>query len=285
MVKINGMEFFNSKITPSYSAYSPDEIMEDKTVATDNNTLNPINLEFSVYYTRKNIDEDYREKREYLEDLFYSPENLITIEDLQESIIYENMMIQNLNNWEFFNNGFACVISLKQALLTQKAEPGKTATDKPQRNIKYIERPLKEVKVATKFLPDSTLAALSEMGIKENNGIFNLNCLDFGSLEELKSNVSNSILTTLGNNKINFNLLKDGTLDILTKGGEYLAAGQNMIANVEMLANMIPGVNFSLKLLPLTQKAVDKYFDILNLGNDWEMVVSRIKGGAEELGF
>lgn len=285
MVKINGMEFFNSKITPSYSAYSPDEIMEDKTVATDNNTLNPINLEFSVYYTRKNIDEDYREKREYLEDLFYSPENLITVEDLQENIIYENMMIQNLNNWEFFNNGFACVISLKQALLTQKAEPGKTAADKPQRNIKYIERPLKEVKVATKFLPDSTLAALSEMGIKEDNGIFNLNCLDFGSMEELKSNVSNSILTTLGNNKINFNLLKDGTLDILTKGGEYLAAGQNMIANVEMLANMIPGVNFSLKLLPLTQKAVDKYFDILNLGNDWEMVVSRIKGGAEELGF
>lgn len=284
MIKINDLEFFNSPVIATFSSYSPDEIMEDKTVATDNNTINPVTLEFTLYYREENyLQNDYREKKKLLEDLFYSPENLVVVEDLVENTTYSNMMIQGLKNWEYFKNGFACTINLKQALLTEKAEPGKAVGNRSQRNIKYLERPLKNVSIASQFLPDVTISSLTDMGIQaDRNGLFNLKCLDFGGLEELKSKVSSSILTTLGNNKINFNLLKDGTMEILTKGGEYLAAGQRMVANVEMLANMIPGVNFSMKVLPISQKAVDKYFDILSLGKEWEVVINEIQKGAED---
>lgn len=285
MVKIKDTIFYNSAIPPSFTSYSPSEIMEDKTVATDNNTLNPVEFSFEIYYKIQTEGEDPREKRKFLEDLFYSPENLVTVEDLQEGIIYENMMLQRLTDWETFEDGFIVKIGFKQALLTQKAEAGQTAEAKQQRNMKYVEKPLKTVTVGGTFLPDMTLGALEDMGIKaDTNGLFNLGCLDFGNLENIKNNISESILTPLGNNFLNFSVLVDGTLEILDGAGQYLAAGQNLLGNVELLANMIPGVDFSLKLLPMTEKAIDAYFDIFSLGKDWQMVVGEIKGGLEQLG-
>ena len=50
MVKIKDTIFHNSPIPPSFTSYSPSEIMEDKTVATDNNTLNPVEFNFEIYY-------------------------------------------------------------------------------------------------------------------------------------------------------------------------------------------------------------------------------------------
>lgn len=285
MVKIKDSIFYNSSIPPSFTSYSPSEIMEDKTVATDNNTLNPVEFNFDVYYKIQTEGEDPREKRKFLEDIFYSPENLVTVEDLQEGIIYENMMLQKLTDWETFEDGFIVKIGFKQALLTQKAEAGQTAEAKQQRNMKYVEKPLKTVTVGGTFLPDMTLGALEGMGIKtDTNGLFNLKCLDFGNLENIKNNISESILTPLGDKFLNFNILVDGTLEILDGAGQYLAAGQNLLGNVELLANMIPGVDFSLKLLPMTEKAIDAYFDIFSLGKDWQMVVGEIKGGLEQLG-
>lgn len=285
MVKIKETIFYNSSIPPSFTSHSPNEIMEDKTVATDNNTLNPVEFNFDVYYKIQTEGEDPREKRKFLEDIFYSPENLVTVEDLQEGIIYENMMLQKLTDWETFEDGFIVKIGFKQALLTQKAEAGQTAEAKQQRNMKYVEKPLKTVTVGGTFLPDMTLGALEGMGIKtDTNGLFNLKCLDFGNLENIKNNISESILTPLGDKFLNFNILVDGTLEILDGAGQYLAAGQNLLGNVELLANMIPGVDFSLKLLPMTEKAIDAYFDIFSLGKDWQMVVGEIKGGLEQLG-
>lgn len=285
MVKIKDAIFHNSPIPPSFTSYSPSEIMEDKTVATDNNTLNPVEINFEIYYKIQTEGEDPREKRKFLEDIFYSPENLVTVEDLQEGIIYENMMLQRLTDWETFEDGFIVKIGFKQALLTQKAEAGQTAEAKQQRNMKYVEKPLKTVTVGSTFLPDMTLGALEDMGINpDTNGLFNLECLDFGNLENIKNNISESILTPLGNNFLNFSVLVDGTLEILDGAGQYLAAGQNLLGNVELLANMIPGVDFSLKLLPMTEKAIDAYFDIFSLGKDWQMVVGEIKGGLEQLG-
>lgn len=285
MVKIKDTIFYNSPIPPSFTSYSPSEIMEDKTVATDNNTLNPVEFSFEIYYKIQTEGEDPREKRKFLEDIFYSPENLVTVEDLQEGIIYENMMLQRLTDWETFEDGFIVKIGFKQALLTQKAEAGQTAEAKQQRNMKYVEKPLKTVTVGGTFLPDMTLGALEDMGIKpDTNGLFNLGCLDFGNLENIKNNISESILTPLGNNFLNFSVLVDGTLEILDGAGQYLAAGQNLLGNVELLANMIPGIDFSLKLLPMTEKAIDAYFDIFSLGKDWQMVVGEIKGGLEQLG-
>lgn len=285
MVKIKDTIFYNSAIPPSFTSYSPSEIMEDKTVATDNNTLNPVEFNFDVYYKIQTEGEDPREKRKFLEDIFYSPENLVTVEDLQEGIIYENMMLQRLTDWETFEDGFIVKIGFKQALLTQKAEAGQTAEAKQQRNMKYVEKPLKTVTVGGTFLPHMTLGALEDMGIKpDTNGLFNLECLDFGNLENIKNNISESILTPLGDKFLNFSILVDGTLEILDGAGQYLAAGQNLLGNVELLANMIPGVDFSLKLLPMTEKAIDAYFDIFSLGKDWQMVVGEIKGGLEQLG-
>lgn len=285
MVKIKDTIFYNSPIPPSFTSYSPSEIMEDKTVATDNNTLNPVEFNFDVYYKIQTEGEDPREKRKFLEDIFYSPENLVTVEDLQEGIIYENMMLQRLTDWETFEDGFIVKIGFKQALLTQKAEAGQTSEAKQQRNMKYVEKPLKTVTVGSAFLPDMTLGALEDMGIKpDTNGLFNLGCLDFGNLENIKNNISESILTPLGDKFLNFSILVDGTLEILDGAGQYLAAGQNLLGNVELLANMIPGVDFSLKLLPMTEKAIDVYFDIFSLGKDWQMVVGEIKGGLEQLG-
>ena len=285
MVKIKDTIFYNSAIPPSFTSYSPSEIMEDKTVATDNNTLNPVEINFEVYYKIQTEGEDPREKRKILEDIFYSPENLVTVEDLQEGIIYENMMLQRLTDWETFEDGFIVKIGFKQALLTQKAEAGQTSEAKQQRNMKYVEKPLKTVTVGSAFLPDMTLGALEDMGIKpDTNGLFNLGCLDFGNLENIKNNISESILTPLGDKFLNFSILVDGTLEILDGAGQYLAAGQNLLGNVELLANMIPGVDFSLKLLPMTEKAIDAYFDIFSLGKDWQMVVGEIKGGLEQLG-
>lgn len=285
MVKIKDTIFYNSAIPPSFTSYSPSEIMEDKTVATDNNTLNPVEFNFDVYYKIQTEGEDPREKRKFLEDIFYSPENLVTVEDLQEGIIYENMMLQRLTDWETFEDGFIVKIGFKQALLTQKAEAGQTTEAKQQRNMKYVEKPLKTATVGSAFLPDMTLGALEDMGIKpDTNGLFNLGCLDFGNLENIKNNISESILTPLGDKFLNFSILVDGTLEILDGAGQYLAAGQNLLGNVELLANMIPGVDFSLKLLPMTEKAIDAYFDIFSLGKDWQMVVGEIKGGLEQLG-
>lgn len=282
MVKINGIELYNDMIVPNYSANSPDDIMEDKTVATDNNVIRPMTLSFSLYYINKDENDDYRDTRKKLEDLYYSPETLITIEDITGGIIYENMMIQTLNGFVMYQNGFECKISLKQALLTVKAEAGAN-NNRPKRNVKYQEKPLKTVNVNSKYLPDISISALSEMGVTSDSlGNFSLKCLDFGSL---KDNISSSILTNLGGNKLNFELIGN-SLDILNKSGEYLAAGQRLLGNVELLANLIPGVDFTMKLLPMTQSAIiDKVFDIASVGTEWQMVVNQIKGEVDKLGI
>lgn len=281
MIKINGIEFYNTTVVPSYMASSSDDIMEDKTVATDNNIIRPMTLSFSIFYVNKDENDDYRDTRKKLEDLYYSPETLITLEDITEGIVYENMMIQTLNSFAIYENGFECKINLKQALLTVKAESGGN-NNRPKRNVKYQEKPLKTVNVNSKYLPDISISALSEMGVTSDSlGNFSLKCLDFG---DLKDNISSSILTNLGGNKLNFELIGN-SLDILNKSGNYLAAGQRLLGNVELLANLIPGVNFTMKLLPMTQSAIDKVFDISSVGSEWQMVVNEIKGEADRIGI
>ena len=74
-------------------------------------------------------------------------------------------------------------------------------------------------------------------------------------------------------------------MDILNKSGEYLAAGQRLLGNVELLANLIPGVDFTMKLLPMTQSAIDKIFEISSVGTEWQLVVNQIKEEADKLGI
>ena len=283
MIKIKGQEFYSGVISPDLSLVLPDDIMEDKTVATDNARINPLKSSFDIYYVVKKKDEDYRDKRKFLEDLFYSREPL-KIEDLVENITYSNMVIDGLKDWKFFPNGFSVNISFKQAILTIRAEVGlKNPSGKSIRNIKYNEKPLKSLSVSSSFIPDVSLKTLTELKLKPGvNGFFNLKCLDIG-IDNLKNGISENIISTFGNVKLKFNILKDGTMDILDKNGEYLVAGQKILSNVELLANMIPGVNYSMRLLPLTDKAINQYFDILKIGKDWELVVNNIAEGVEKI--
>ena len=283
MIKIKGQEFYSGIISPDLSLVLPDDIMEDKTVATDNARINPLKSSFDIYYVVKKKDEDYRDKRKFLEDLFYSREPL-EIEDLVENIIYSNMVIDGLKDWQFFPNGFSVKISFKQAILTIRAEVGlKNPSGKSIRNIKYNEKPFKSLSVSSSFIPDVSLKTLTELNLKPSeNGFFNLKCLDIG-IDNLKNGISENIISTFGNVKLKFNILKDGTMDILDKNGEYLVAGQKILSNVELLANMIPGVNYSMRLLPLTDKAINQYFDILKIGKDWELVVNNIIEGVEKI--
>lgn len=285
MIRIKNQEFYSGIVSPNLSLVLPDDIMEDKTVATDNARINPLKSAFEIYYVVKKKDEDYRDKRKFLEDLFYTKEP-INLEDLTENITYSNMVIDGLQNWQFFPNGFSVKISFKQAILTTKAEAGlKNPSGKSIRNIKYNEKPLKQLSVSSKFIPDVSVKSLEKMNLKANeDGIFNFKCLDVG-IDNLKNGISENIISTLGNVKLKFNIFKDGTMDILDKNGEYLAAGQRLLSNVEYMANMIPGVNYSMKLLPLTDKAINQYFDILKIGKDWELVINNIEEGAEKFGI
>lgn len=285
MIKIKNQEFYSGIVSPNLSLVLPDDIMEDKTVATDNARINPLKSAFEIYYVIKKKDEDYRDKRKFLEDLFYTKEP-INLEDLTENITYSNMVIDGLQNWQFFPNGFSVKISFKQAILTIKAEAGlENPSGKSIRNIKYNEKPLKQLSVSSKFIPDISVTSLEKMNLKANeDGIFNIKCLDVG-IDNLKKGISENIISTLGNVKLKFNILKDGTMDILDKNGEYLVAGQRLLSNVELMANMIPGVNYSMKLLPLTDKAINQYFDILKIGKDWELVINNIEEGVEKFGI
>ena len=59
------------------------------------------------------------------------------------------------------------------------------------------------------------------MGITaDENGNFNLSCLDIG-IDNIKNNISEAITTTLGSNDINFNIFPDGTFEILKKGERH----------------------------------------------------------------
>lgn len=284
MVKIQGIEFYNSPIAPFYSSNANKVKLEDRTVVNDNNELNPMTLDFEIYYKVATNDEDVRERRQFLENLHYNNGELITIEDLTESIVYENMMLQRLGNWQLFKDGFIVKISLKQALLTTKAEHGIENSVVQIKNNKYLKKPLKEKKVQSDFLSTVTKEKLEKLGAKADvNGDFNLSCLDI-SIDNIKKNISEAITTTLGKTDINFNIMPNGTLEILRKGGEYIASGQRLISNVELLANLIPGVDFSLQLLPMSQKITDNYFDILSLGSDWELVVTEIKEEVVKIG-
>ena len=285
MVKVQGIEFYNSPIAPVYSSNANNLKLEDKSVVNDNNELNPMTLAFELFYKIASNDEDPREKRQFLENLHYKNEELITIEDLTGGIIYENMMLQRLGDWQLFKDGFIVKVNFKQALLTTKAEPGATSSVLQRKNTKYVKKPLKEKSVKSDFLPSVTKENLENMGITaDENGNFNLSCLDIG-IDNIKNNISEAITTTLGSNDINFNIFPDGTFEILKKGGEYIAAGQRLISNVELLANLIPGVNFSLRLLPMSQKIIDQYFDILSLGTDWELVLGEIKEEVTNIGL
>lgn len=76
MIKIKGQEFYSGIISPELSLVLPDDIMEDKTVATDNARINPLKSSFEIYYVVKKKDEDYRDKRKFWK-IYFIQESLL----------------------------------------------------------------------------------------------------------------------------------------------------------------------------------------------------------------
>ena len=124
------------------------------------------------------------------------------------------------------------------------------------------------------LLPELTKTKLETMGVDASNGTFDLKCLDFIG-DNIKSGAE-GLLTTVGNNKLKFVALADGGFSILDKTGTFLATGQKLLANTELLANMIPGIDYSMRILKVTNKITEDVFDVSSLGKDYEMVVNQI---------
>lgn len=269
MIKINGIKLYSTSVIPVLDSENPYDILEDNQVAIDNTRIKPLILNFKIFVNGELGN--YVSIRKKLEEIFYS-RNPVLIEDLTQGVNYENFVIK-LKNWVFFKNGFEVDVTANQIIITKKATDKKTEL-RSFNAITYTEKPLKDVSVSENLIPELTKTKLNAMGIDSKNGIFNLKCLDF-----IGDNIKNGfegILTTIGNNKFKFAALADGGFKILDKTGSILSTGQKLLENTELLANMIPGVDYSMRVLKLTNKVTDKVFEISNLGKDYQMVVNRI---------
>ena len=283
MLIINGVEFNSGDFSPEHSADKNNSIMENKKIASDNIKVNPLSGSVNLSYTNKSETDDYRDKKIFLEDLLYD-RDIFDVFDTVENIVYENMCMIKVGSFSFYKNGFNCSIGLEYANVTETAVPGQEQYKGQQtRSIRYKEKPLKQISAEGQFLSEDTKQQLEEMGITEEDGFYNVNALDVDS-ESIGNGLSENILTSIGGNRLNFDILPDGTLDILDGAGNYLVGGQKVLANVEFLANLIPGVDYTMKLLPFSQDAVNKVFDISRLGTDWQIVTNQISEGVDSLG-
>ncbi|MGL5707479.1 MAG: phage baseplate protein [Aeromonas sp.] len=284
MVIIKSQTFESEIISPEHSSELQDAKMENKKIVADNVRVNAMKIGFNIMYTNKTDLDDYRDKKQFLEDLLYNRET-VEVMDSTENIFYGNMVLTSLGGWVFYPNGFSCKVEFTYASITQTATEGQTEYKGIQdRNIKYTERPLKQITLNSDSLPSGSIGLLENMGITQNNGIFNFSALDIDTSNFL-GGIGDSVLSTLGSSRLNFSVMANGAMDILSEAGEYLLAGQDLLMNAELLANMIPGVNFSCQLIPMVDKALDGVFSVEKLGKDYELVINEIMSAGDKLGI
>jgi len=283
MIVINGVAFGSGDFSPELSSDLSSEKMENKTIASDNIQVNPLDSEIEIHYTTKTSDEDFRTKKSFLEDLIYN-RTIFSVYDSVQNTYYTNLALIRLGSFVYFNNGFSCSVGFKQANVTETSIPGKIKyTDQDLRNPRYTEKPLKTVTLTADSIPTATEEILEDMGIESINGVFEISALDV-TADSIKDGISENVLSSLGGVKLNFDILPDGTMDILSSAGEYLVGGQKLLTNVEFLANMIPGVDFNMQLLPISQDVVNKVFDIEKLGTDYQIITNQISEAVDSLG-
>lgn len=313
MVIIKSQTFESEIISPEHSSELQDAKMENKKIVADNVRVNAMKIGFNIMYTNKTISDeeqirrmveaegtdeellellvkdefhldDYREKKKFLEDLLYNKE-IVDVLDTTENIMYKNMVLTSLGSFVYYDNGFQCSVAFTYASITETAVSGKEKYKGIQdRNIEYTERPLKQITLDVDSLPDYSSDLLGGMGIFPDNGIFSFSALDFDAGNFL-GGIGDSVLSTLGSSRLNFSVMANGAMDILSEAGEYLLAGQDLLMNAELLANMIPGVNFSCQLIPMVDKALDGVFSVEKLGKDYELVINEIVSAGDKLGI
>lgn len=276
MLKIKNKIYNSRDFKPTHTSESDKYKKNDKKIASDNIEVQPLQSTATIFYKG-----DINEGMLYIEDIMYNQE-LITVTDIDNGREYGDLYISNFSIVKYYLDGFVASISFGYIPITETAMAGKkTYTGYSSRNIKTVQKPLKLSTFTTSNLPSSTLSSLNEIGIDTSLESLTLKSLDF---DDFTSNISQKIQSTIGDFKGVFELSPDGTFDILNKIGEPLSMGQKLFSDVELLLNTVPGVDVSLKILPITQQANSAIFDISRLGKDFILNVSEVEKDIAGLG-
>ena len=283
MIKIKGQTFNSRDFTLNHTSDSDNYIKNDNKIASDNIQVQPLSISSIIFYKVKSEVENPNEKKEFLEDILYN-QSLITIFDVDNYREFNNLYLRKFNITKQYKEGFLAEVEFGYIPITETAIEGKTVyKGYSNRSINSIERPLKKITLNEIETPSITKKALEGIGIKSVDGKFNFKALDlsFDNLKnvgtDLLKSSSEKIMSSIGEYKANFELSPEGVLDVFDDVGNALSMGQKLITNAELLANTIPGVNVSLKILPLTQKASQGVFDVTKLGKDFVLSANEVK--------
>lgn len=317
MIQINGKIYNSREFKPKYASDSDDYIKNDRKIASDNIQVKPLSISSIIFYKVKDNTEDKNEAIKFIQDIIYNQEliTVVDVDNNVEynDLFISTFNIQKkytegfLADIEFRYNPIT-----ETAVSGKNQYKGYSI-----RSERIIQKPLAKKQVPISNLPQKTIKSLLESGnvtiedvlnfdnIPEgdyfegldqgilNNDIFDtldltdpdiinlnkvidMNYLDFDT-NKLTEGISEKIRTNVkGFNGI-FELNPDGTFDIFNSLNEPIKMGQKILTDVELLANTIPGVDISLKLLPITQQASTAIFDISRLGKDFILNVNELK--------
>lgn len=279
MIQINGKIYNSRDFKPKYASESDDYIKNDRKIASDNIQVKPLSISSIIFYKVKDNTEDKNEAIKFIQDIIYNQE-LITVVDVDNNVEYNGLFISIFNIQKKYTEGFLADIEFRYNPITETAMSGKNQYKGYSiRSERIIQKPLAKKQIPISDLPQKTLKNILGDSIETNtlnNKIINLNYLAFdtnklieGTAEKIQTNVK-------GFNGI-FELNPDGTFDIFNSINEPIKMGQKILTDVELLANTIPGVDISLKLLPITQQASTAIFDISRLGKDFILNVNELK--------
>lgn len=296
-------KIYNSRdFLPSYASETDDYIKNDKKIASDNIQVKPLSISSVIFYKVKTGNENKNESIKFIEDIIDNQE-LITVVDLDNMVEYNDLHIATFNIKKIYKEGFLADISFKYVPVTETAVNGKEVyKGYSSRNSRILQKPLKKVKVEVGNLPPRTIRSILKNGdatwddvlnfenIPEGsyldeldltdpevialNKVLEIDTLDFEAVTE--AGASQLIQTNVSGFNGVFDLASDGTFDILDSMGEAVSMGQKLLVDVELLANTIPGVDISLKLLPITQMAGSSVFDMSRLGKDFIVNVGNV---------
>lgn len=276
MLQIKDKIYNSRDFKPLHTAESDKYKKNDKKIASDNIEVQPLQSTAVIFHKGDKTDAAL-----YIEDIIYNQE-LISIVDIDNGREYGDLYISHFEITKYYIDGFVADIKFGYIPITETAMAGKkTYTGYSSRNIKTVQKPLKLTTVATANLPSTTLNSLNEIGIDTNVDSLTLKSLDF---DTVTGNISEKIQSNIGSFAGVFELSPDGNFDILNKIGEPLSMGQKLFSNVELLLDTIPGVDVSLKILPLTEKASNELFDLNRLGKDFILNVSEVNKTISEIG-
>lgn len=313
MIQIKGKEYNSRDFKPKYSSESDDYIKNDKKIASDNIQVKPLSISSIIFYKIKSDTEDKNEAIKFIQDIIYNQE-LITVVDIDNNTEYGDLFITSFNIQKKYKEGFLADIEFKYNPVTETAMSGKNQYEGYSiRSERVTQKPLAKKQIAVRDLPPKTIKSLLESDNVTYEDVLNFDNLEWGD-EEFNKDIFdtldlsdpdiidlNKVLeveyldfdTTLLNDgmaekiqtNINgfngvFELNPDGVFDVFDTLGEPIKMGQKILTDVELIANTIPGVDVSMKLLPITQKASSVIFDISRLNKDFVLNVIRLQKDA-----